>query len=100
MTIRRSAVLLVLLFAVNLVVQLSGFGIQAPASRLPTRLSAQEFWKLAVDFSEPDGTFHAENLVSNEAQFQNIIPILERSTIKGRAYVGVGSEQNFTYIRH
>jgi hypothetical protein len=95
---RRSAFLLVLLFAVNLVVQLSGFGIQAPASRLPSRLSDQEFWKLAVDFSEPDGTFHAENLVSNEAQFQNIIPILERSTIKGRAYVGVGSEQNFTYI--
>jgi hypothetical protein len=62
------------------------------------RLTDREFWKLASGFSESDGTFHSENLVSNEALFQNILPQLEASAVPGRAYVGVGSEQNFSYI--
>src|ERR1044071_2449153 len=62
------------------------------------RLSDQEFWKLSSDSSEPGGTFHSENLVSNEIRFQTIVPALTRSAVPGRAYVGVGSEQNFTYI--
>jgi len=65
---------------------------------LPQRLTDQEFWKLSSDSSEPGGTFHSENLVSNEIRFQTIIPELARSAVPGRTYVGVGSEQNFTYI--
>jgi hypothetical protein len=69
------------------------------ASRpLPDRLSDQQFWQLSQDFSESDGTFHSENLVSNEIRFQTIVPELERTVRPGRAYVGVGSEQNFTYM--
>jgi hypothetical protein len=70
----------------------------AAADPVPARLSDQQFWKLASDSSEPDGTFHSENLVSNEAQFQTIIPQLVRAAKTGGAYVGVGSEQNFSYI--
>src|SRR5215813_1614112 len=74
-------------------------GLAAHAyAELPARLTDQEFWKLSTDFSEPDGTFHSENLVSNEVRFQRIIPSLIQSVPAGRAYVGVGSEQNFTYI--
>src|SRR5215813_6410860 len=68
------------------------------AQRLPMRLTDQEFWKLSSESSEPGGTFHSENLVSNEIRFQTIVPALTRSAVPGRAYVGVGSEQNFTYI--
>jgi len=68
------------------------------AGQLPTRLTDQEFWKIASDYSEPDGTFHSENLVSNELRFQTIIPELTKTVVPGRVYVGVGSEQNFTYI--
>jgi hypothetical protein len=64
----------------------------------PDRLTAEEFWRLASGFSEPDGTFHSENLVSNEIRFQTILPALAEAVAPGRAYVGVGSEQNFTYI--
>jgi hypothetical protein len=64
----------------------------------PSRLTDQEFWKLVSDYSEPDGTFHSENLVSNELLFQRVIPRLTQTAAQGRAYVGVGSEQNFTYI--
>lgn len=36
--------------------------------------------------------------MSNEIRFQSIIPELLRRAVPGRAYIGVGSEQNFTYI--
>lgn len=68
-----------------------------PAGTLPA-LSNAEFWRLTNALSEPDGTFHSENLVSNEARFQTIVPALVKRTVPGRAYVGVGSEQNFTYM--
>src|SRR5262249_13166765 len=68
------------------------------AQRLPMRLTDQEFWKLSSESSEPGGTFHSENLVSNEIRFQTIVPALTRSALPGRSYIGVGSEQNFTYI--
>jgi hypothetical protein len=61
-------------------------------------LSDREFWRLSSSFSEPDGTFHSENLVSNESTFQSVLPELATTAKAGRAYVGVGSEQNFTYI--
>jgi len=69
----------------------------APRASAAT-LSDQEFWRLSSTFSEQDGTFHSENLVSNEALFQRIVPPLAQRAVPGRAYVGVGSEQNFTYI--
>ena len=74
------------------------FAIPAAAEKLPSRLTDQEFWQLVSEYSEPDGTFHSENLVSNEIRFQTVIPGLIDKTVPGRAYVGVGSEQNFSYI--
>jgi hypothetical protein len=73
-------------------------GARAAVAPLPSRLTDQEFWKIVSDSSEPSGTFHSENLVSNEARFQGILPRLSGVAVPGRAYVGVGSEQNFTYI--
>ena len=61
-------------------------------------LQDQEFWRLSSTFSEPDGTFHSENLVSNESAFQSVIPSLVEAAVPGRVYLGVGSEQNFTYM--
>jgi hypothetical protein len=85
---------------IHLPAMLLAVGLMAlPAfGQLPARLTDEEFWKLATDFSEPDGTFHSENLVSNELRFQTVLPALIKTAVPGRAYVGVGSEQNFTYI--
>ncbi len=63
-----------------------------------TQLSDQEFWRLSSEFSEPGRTFHSENFVSNESLYQTIIPALLKTAVPGRAYVGVGSEQNFSYV--
>ena len=48
--------------------------------------------------SEPDGHFRSDNLVSNEIKFQWVIPELLRHVKPGGVYIGVGPEQNFTYI--
>jgi len=68
------------------------------AGRLPARLTDSEFWTLIGDLSEPGGTFRSDNLLSNEARFQFILPELGEITRPGGAYMGVGPEQNFTYI--
>jgi hypothetical protein len=73
-------------------------GVPAPASALPERLTDAEFWRLSLSFSEPGGTFHSENYVSNEALFQTVIPELIRRVKPGGFYIGVGPEQNFTYL--
>jgi len=50
------------------------------------------------ELSEPDGSFRSDNLLSNEAGLQRVIPDLVRTAKRGRVYMGVGPEQNFTYI--
>lgn len=65
---------------------------------LPERLSDQEFWKLTEDLSEPNGYFRSDNLVSNEQVFGRVVPDLVARTKPGGVYLGVGPEQNFTYI--
>ena len=63
-----------------------------------SRLTDAEFWQLASTSSEADGTFHSENLVSNEADFQRLIPSLRGRRCPDACTSGVGSEQNFSYI--
>lgn len=70
----------------------------ARRARLPSRLSDREFWQLAADSSEPNGYFRSDNLTSNELGFQKVIPELVSRTAPGGVYLGVGPEQNFTYI--
>lgn len=64
----------------------------------PPRLTDEEFWKLSSESSEPDGTFRSDNLLSNELGMQWVIPDLLATAKPGRAYMGVGPEQNFAYI--
>src|SRR5262245_38990463 len=71
---------------------------QSTATPVPARLSDEQFWKLSTTFSEQDGTFRSDNLLSNELNFQYVIPELLEKAKQGRVYMGVGPEQNFTYI--
>jgi hypothetical protein len=70
----------------------------SPTSRIPPKLSDAEFWKLVSDFSESNGYFRSDNYVSNETTYQWVIPDLLRTTKRGGVYLGVGPDQNFTYI--
>src|SRR5262245_12839824 len=73
-------------------------GVLGRPADLPARLEDAEFWRLVEDFSEPSGFFRSDNLVSNEDAFQDVIADLERTVKRGGVYVGVGPDQNFTYI--
>ena len=65
---------------------------------LPARLSDSVFWGLVTTTSEPGGYFRSDNFVSNETSYQWVIPELLRTTKTGGVYLGVGPDQNFTYL--
>jgi hypothetical protein len=65
-------------------------------SRLPAQLTDDEFWTLTSELSEPAGAFpHSDNLVSNELQYAQTMYTLGPT---GGVYIGVGPEQNFSFI--
>jgi hypothetical protein len=53
---------------------------------------------MVTEFSEPGGDYQFENFVSNEISYQEIMPELSRVAKPGGVYLGVATEQNFTYI--
>ena len=70
---------------------------------LPDSLSDQEFWYLTEKLSEPDGYFRStsgspDNLLSNENTISTVAAQLAARFKPGGVYLGVGPEQNFTYI--
>ncbi|HJR68499.1 MAG TPA: hypothetical protein VKA43_00490 [Gammaproteobacteria bacterium] len=67
-------------------------------SSLPAGLDDGAFWNLIVELSEPDGFFTDENYVSNELGLQRLLPDLGRRFEPGGVYLGVGPEQNFSYV--
>ena len=68
-----------------------------PADTLPTQIPDAAFWRMVTDFSEEAGPFRFQYM-SNEREFAALIPELKKSTKPGGVYLGVGPEQNFSYI--
>ena len=70
---------------------------------LPQSLSDREFWSLIERISEPDGFFQSnsgspDNLLSNENTISTVAAAAAERVKLGGVYLGVGPEQNFTYI--
>jgi hypothetical protein len=73
--------------------------VRLPASSdLPPGIGDSEFAGLMTTLSERGGTFHTGNFVSNETMVSEAIELLEDQPHTGGAYIGVGPEQNFSYI--
>src|SRR5262245_57360183 len=72
--------------------------IVSAAETLPSQLSDAEYWKMINDFSEPAGYYQYNVVTSNEMTYQHSLPDLTKTPRAGGAYLGVGPEQNFTYI--
>jgi hypothetical protein len=71
------------------------------ASALATsqvRAAAQSFAALSEQLSEPNGDFDTDNLISNESSYLHVVPALEQGGVTGGVYIGVGPDQNFSYI--
>jgi hypothetical protein len=64
--------------------------------RFPSALTDQQFRTLIIDVSESPGAFeHSTNLVSNEIRYVHTVGRLR--PVRG-AYIGVGPEQNYSFI--
>lgn len=61
-------------------------------------LAIADFAELVERVSEPGGYFDTDNLISNETGYLNVMDALARLGAQGGAYIGVGPDQNFSYI--
>src|SRR5262245_10714942 len=81
------------------------FAIFSPAlSQQPSKqnslesVPAAEFARIVREFSEEGGYFMSDNFTSNETSYLHVLDKLREMGVTGGAYIGVGPEQNFTYI--
>ena len=56
------------------------------------------FASRVAQLSEPGGYFDTDNLISNERSYLHVVPALRDPGLAGGAYIGVGPDQNFSYI--
>jgi hypothetical protein len=73
------------------------------AGTLPASLTDRDFWALTERISEPDGVFRSisgstDNLLSNEPNVSVVAAALATRVKPSGVYLGVGPEQNFSYI--
>src|SRR5262245_48272056 len=61
-------------------------------------LSDSAFAALVARVSEPGGYFDSDNLISNESSYLHVLGGMRRIGVTGGAYVGVGPDQNFSYM--
>jgi hypothetical protein len=87
--IMRRGSLLAILLTAALAVTSSG----AQRGPAPSPFAAQ-----ISSLSEPGGYFDTDNLISNERSYQQVLGELRKRNVRGGAYLGVGPDQNFTYI--
>ncbi len=71
-----------------------------PAVAPPAVASAERLGDVVARLSEPGGDFNSDNLISNEASYLHVVGAMRALGVRGGAYVGVGPDQNFSYIAH
>src|SRR5689334_2767655 len=76
-----------------------GLWAQVPQASTPPidPIPDAEFWNLVTELSEPGDVFPPQ-LMSNEDSAQFVMPALKKAARPGAVYLGVGAEQNFTYL--
>src|SRR5438045_5305824 len=62
------------------------------------RFTDSSFAALVARLSETGGVFDSDNIISNEASYLQISSQLTRVGVHGGVYVGVGPDQNFSYV--
>jgi len=88
-----------LLLLLALCASLSAQPATVTSAALPEKLSDAEFWSLEREISEPGGFFRiTDNYTSNEPEIGHVFTMLHERGVQGGVYLGVGPEQNLTYI--
>lgn len=58
----------------------------------------KSFAALSARLSEMGGYFDSDNLISNETSYLHVLGKIRENQVSGGVYIGVGPDQNFTYI--
>lgn len=69
-----------------------------PAKAAERSLTRDQFTQLIEKSSESNGYFDTDNLISNEASYLHVLGKMRNMNVSGGAYIGVGPDQNFSYI--
>src|SRR5437660_4144953 len=80
---------------------LLGIAMAAAIATSQIRIATQtvtSFAALSEQLSEPNGDFDTDNLISNESSYLHVMQALEQGGVTGGVYIGVGPDQNFSYI--
>lgn len=62
------------------------------------RATDSSFAGLVARLSEPSGYFDSDNVITNEVSYLHVASQLEKTGVRGGVYIGVGPDQNFSYI--
>src|SRR5262249_15837590 len=78
-------------------------GSIAPPSSAPPPVASpapapSAFGALVGSLSEPDGPCFSDTVISNQTSEREVASEVSKAAVRGGAYIGVGPEQNFTYI--
>jgi hypothetical protein len=95
-----SRVRVILLLMIGLAMQ-SGWRLAEPvpvAGEVGTAISLKEMDRLIGGISETEGYFDSDNFISNEAGYLKVLPLLREHGVRGGVYIGVGPDQNYSYI--
>ena len=65
---------------------------------VPDSLALSEFARIMTAFSEKPGHFPGDNFVTNETSYLHVVSTVIELGKRGGVYIGVGTEQNFSYI--
>ncbi len=75
----------------------SSLAVERLSSREPVA-AGSGFARLVARLSEPGGFFDTDNLISNETSYLHVLGKMREMGVNGGAYIGVGPDQNFSYI--
>ena len=64
----------------------------------PRAIQPLPLGELHKRLSEQAGYFDSDNLISNETSYLHALDVIRSLNLRGGAYIGVGPDQNFSYI--
>src|SRR6516162_6245494 len=73
---------------------------QPRAAASDVQVSIEQFNRYIEQWSEPEGYFDSDNFISNETSYLHVVDDLRARVTPGGIYLGVGPDQNFSYIVH
>jgi hypothetical protein len=88
----------VLLLALSLALPLAPACAQTRGDASAVAVADSAFAATVARLSEPGGFFDTDNLISNEGSYLHVMGELDARGVRGGAYLGVGPDQNFSYI--